>query len=104
MINIVHLDVNYDDDRRLTSMEIKLKSIPEEAVNENSQHLIARINAAFYSLALFSEAGKTAKIEINPRRRNIVNLNVTLWENNLRPQDIAAFIDGFQEALDNSPF
>ena len=104
MINIVHLDVNYDDNRRLTSMEIKLKSMPQEAVNESSQHLVARTSAAFYSLRLFSDAGKTAKIEINPRRRNIVNLNITLWENNLKPQDIAAFIEGFQEALDNSPF
>ena len=104
MINIVHLDINCNDNRRLTGMEIKLKSMPQEAVNENSQHLIARISAAFYSLRLFSEAGKTAKIEINPRRPNIVNLSITLWENSLKPQDIAAFIEGFQEALDNSPF
>ena len=104
MINIVHINVHCDDERKITALDIKLKSCPEEAVNASNQHLIARVSAAFYSLRLFAECGKNIKMELNPKRQDIVNLHVTFWENKLLFRDVATFIDSFQEALDNAPF
>ena len=104
MINIVHINVHCDDERKITALEIKLKSCPEEAVNANNQHLIARVSAAFYSLRLFAEYGKNIKMELNPKRQDIINLHVTFWENRLTFRDVAQFTDSFQEALDNAPF
>ena len=104
MVNIIHVDIHCDDERKITAVEIKLKSCPEEEVNENSQHLVARASAAFYSLSLFSEFGKTLKTQLNPKRKNIMNITVTLRENELSFEDVARFIDAFQEALDDSPF
>ena len=104
MINVIHVNIHCDDIRNITALEIKLKSCPEEAVNVDHQHLVARISAAFHSLRLFAEYGKTLKTEMNPKRTDVVNLNVTFWENRLTFKDITGFIDAFQEALDNSPF
>lgn len=104
MINIVHVNVHFDDARKITALEIKLKSCPEEAVNASSQHLIARVSAAFYSLKLFAEYGKNIKMDLNPKRQNIVNLSIRFWEKELTFKDVSTFIESFQEALDNAPF
>ena len=104
MINIVHIDVHCDDERKITALEIKLKSCPEEAVNASNQHLIARVSAAFCSLRLFAEHGKNIKMEINPKRPDILNLDIIFWENKLEFKDVARFIEAFQKALDDAPF
>lgn len=104
MINIIHINIHCDDDRHVTTLEIKLKSCPQEQVNENHQHLVARASAAFHALDLFSEYGKALKTELNPKRLNVVNMVVTLYDNNLSFRDISEFIDAFQKELDESPF
>ncbi len=104
MINIVHVNIHCDDERHITTLEIKLKSCPQEQVNENSQHLVARVSAAFHALELLPEYGRELKTILNPKRRNIVNLIVALNNNDLSFYSISKFIDAFQEELDKSPF
>ena len=104
MINIIHVNVHCDDQRKVTALEIKLKSIPEEKVNEGAQHLVARVSAAFYALPLFSDVGKTLKTTLNPNRPNVVDLVVNIRESELSFADVAGFIDMFQKELDESPF
>ena len=58
MINIVNLVVRYNDNRKITGIELKLKAIPEESENDDKQHLVARVSAAFHASKLFGETGK----------------------------------------------
>ena len=104
MVNIIHLNVHCDDNRRVTALEIKLKSIPEEVENENSQHLVARVSAAFFATTLLADAGKSLRTTLNPKRRNVVNLHVVFRENNLSFDDVTKFINAFQCELDKAPF
>ena len=104
MVNVINVHVHCNDHSNITAMDIKLKSCPEESVNTSSQHLVARVSAAFNSLSLFSECGKNFRMELNPKRENVVNLHISLWENTLSFQDIGEFIDAFQKELLNSPF
>ena len=61
MINIVNLVVRYNDNRKITGIELKLKAIPEESENDDTQHLVARVSAAFHASTLFGETGKSLK-------------------------------------------
>lgn len=104
MINIVNVNIHCDDQCKVTAMDIKFKACPEELINNSNQHLIARISAAFNSLALFSEYGKSFRMEQNPKRQNIANMHITFWENILSFKDVGEFIEELQKALLNSPF
>ena len=104
MVNIIHLDVHFDDNRKITAVEVKLKACPEEEVNESSQHLVARVSSAFYAMDFFSDYGKTIKTTLNPKRTDVVDILVTLKENNLNLQNISKYVEEFQEKLDSSPF
>ena len=104
MINIVHINIHFNDERNITALELKMKAIPEEQGNRDRQHLVARVSAAFYSTTLFSDIGKTLKTTLNPKRNDVVNLFVSFEKNNLTLEDISRFIHSYQEALDNSPF
>lgn len=104
MINIINYNVHCNDEHIVTAIDIKLKSRPEEAINEKNQHLIARVSASFNSLGFFSEHGKAFKMDLNPKRLNVANLHVTLWENTLSFSDIGLFLDEFQRELTKSPF
>lgn len=104
MINIIDVHIHYDDNKQITAVDVKFKSRPEEEINQNNQNLIARISAAFNSLDFFSKYGKTFKMEPNPKRQNVVNLQMKLWENQLTSKDIGTFIDSLQKKLEGSPF
>ncbi len=104
MINIVNLVVRYDDNRKITGIELKLKAIPEESENDDTQHLVARVSAAFHASTLFGETGKSLKTTLNPRRDNVVNLDVSLKENDLALADIAEFVEKYQKELNEVPF
>lgn len=104
MINIVNQVIRCNDERQVTALEIKLKACPEESVNENEQHLVARVSAAFHASDLFGKYGKALKTELNPRRPNVVNLVVSLHDNNLSFEEIGKFVETFQEEIDKTPF
>ena len=104
MINIIHQSIRCNDERQVTALEIKLKACPEESVNESEQHLVARVSAAFHASDLFAKYGKTLKTELNPRRPNVVNLIVSLHENNLSFEDIGKIVIEFQKEIDKTPF
>ena len=105
MINIVHHEVHFDDNRSITAVEIKLKSCPEEKVNEECQHLVARVSSAFYALDLFSDYGKKIETNLDIKRKNIVDIFVTLRkDNDLDIVELAEYIKEFQKELDKAPF
>lgn len=104
MINIIDCHIHCNDETIVTAIDIKLKARPEEAINEKSQHLIARISAAFNSLNFFAEYGKTFKMDLNPKRSNIANMHISLWENILTFTNVGEFLDAFRQELTKSPF
>ena len=104
MINIVHLNVHFNDERRITAIDIKLKAIPEEKENKDQHNLVARVSAAFFATTLFTDDGASLKTKLNPKRKDVVDLNISLKENDLNFEDITKFIRYLQKELDNSPF
>ncbi len=104
MINIVNYNIHCNDESMITIIEIKLKARPVEAINEKTQHLVARISATFNSLDLFSEHGKSFRVDLNPKRQNVANLRVTFSENSLTFAQIGEFLDTFRQELTQSPF
>ena len=104
MINIINFVIRLDDKRKITGIELKLKAIPEEKENDDRQHLVARVSAAFYATTLFGDVGKSMKTTLNTRRKDVVNIDICFKENNLTLNDIASFIDAYQKHLDESPF
>ena len=99
MINIVHINTHCNDDRKITKIEVKLKSI-----NDLSGHpLLATISAAFFKTTLLTDAGDALQILPNLDRKDIVNLEVSIKDNlNLSFEDIARFLEAFQEAIDRT--
>ncbi|MBR3157151.1 hypothetical protein IKF20_01820 [Candidatus Saccharibacteria bacterium] len=104
MINIVHLNVHFNDERRITAVEIKLKAIPEEKENKYKHNLVARVSAAFFATTLFTDNGASLKTILNPKREDVVDLYISLKENSLNFDDVAKFVNYLQKELDNSPF
>ena len=100
MINIVHVDINCNDERRIMSIELKLKSLGNTLT---IHQLIATVSSAFFKTTLLADEGGTLKTAINKKRKNVVDLTISFnKENNLKPNDIANFIDVLQEAIDVS--
>ena len=104
MVNIINFVIRFDDKRKITGVELKLKAIPEEKENNDRRHLVARVSAAFHASTLFGDAGKTLKTTLNPRRNDVVDMVVTFKENDLTLIDIAKFVETYQKELDESPF
>ena len=101
MINIVHIEVNCNDKRKVTSISLKLKRF-KNGSELNEHQLVATVSAAFYKTTLLADAGKALKTALNPKRSDIINLIITFKDNNLAPQDISNFINAFQNALDET--
>ena len=98
MINIVHVNIHCNDNRRITAIEAKLKSI-----NDLSGHpLLTTVSAAFFKTTLLTDSGDALQIVPNPDRKDIVNIIVTLKETDLSFTDVARFLDAFQTALDET--
>jgi len=104
MINIVNCVIRFNDERKITGIELKLKALPEESENDDRQHLVARVSAAFHATTLFGDLGKSLKTTLNPRRDNVVNLDVSLKDNGLTLCDIAKFVETYQQELNDVPF
>lgn len=114
MVNIVHLECDCNDNRRITTLRIKLKSLPDPSPEQKDEenkgnnaliehYLLATISHAFHRTTLLSDEGKEMKIALNPNRKDIVNLTIGLRkDNNLSPSDIANFISAFQRLLDET--
>lgn len=101
MINIVHVEANLNDERVVTSLNIKMKYIKNG--NDLTEHqLVATVSAAFYKTTLLVDVGKNLKTELNPKRGDIVNLVVILKNNSLQPRDVSNFLEAFQKAIDET--
>lgn len=103
MVNIVHIDTHFDDKRNITAIDIKLKLFEEGDKKPLSGHeLVATISAAFFKTTLLTDAGKALNIVPNPDRHDIVDLSISLRENDLAFEDIAKFATALQNALDDT--
>ncbi len=104
MINIVNYNVHCDDKRRITAVDIKLKSFKDEGQEAISGHpLIAVVSAAFYQTTLLTDSGVSLTTTPNTKRKDIVDLSVVLDKNsNLSSVDIGNFIEALQKALDET--
>lgn len=101
MINIINVEIHCNDQRMVTSMEIKLKSINPDGQENNDPMLITTASAAFSRTTLYEDVGKSIKIEKDKKRNNIVDIFIDLDENSLSTHDISNFLDAFQRELDN---
>ena len=105
MINIVHVNVHCNDERNITAVELKLKSLTNVEGEENpltGHALVATVSAAFFKTTLLTDAGKSLETALNPKRQNIVNLTINITNKDLTLGDVGRFADAFQEALDNT--
>ena len=102
MINVIHLNVHYNDTRSITALEIKLKSFENGGVL-TGQALATTVSMALSQTTLLQDTGKSLKIVLNPKRNNVVDLIITMKKNNtLTAHDIANFMDHFQKAIDET--
>lgn len=102
MINIIHVNVHYNDARNITALEIKLKSLEKSGVLIG-QALVTTVSMALSQTTLLQDTGKNLKIVIDPKRNNIVDLIITMKKNNtLTAHDVANFQDHFQKAIDET--
>lgn len=102
MINVVNLDIHYNDYRRITAVDIKLKSIASGVEYKLTGHeLVATVSAGFFRTTLLTNSGGKLEVKPNESRNDIVNLIVSFKEDNdLTVIDIANFITAFQYATD----
>ena len=102
MVNIVHSNIHFDDERRITALELKLKSINNGEILIG-QPMITTISMALSKTTLLKDSGKTLKITQNPKRGNIVDLTISLEKDSeFTIEDYAKFHAYFQEALDTT--
>lgn len=101
IINIVHVDIHYDDNREITAVDIKLKAM--EGTRLNSHEFTATVSAAFFKTTLLTDVGAALQIKPSANRCNIINLYICLKEQNkLALHDVANFVDAFQKAVDDT--
>lgn len=104
MINIVHLDVYYSDQREITAIEMKLKSLENaEGGKALSGHpLNATVSAAFFYTTLLDDAGTNFRLTPDPERGHVIDLKVNFFKRDLTLNDVNRFIEAFQKALDTT--
>ena len=103
MINIVHLDIYYSDQREITAIEMKLKSFSDEKGGALSGHpLNATVSAVFFSTTLLDDAGTNFRLTPDPERGHVIDLKVNFFKKDLTLTDVNRFIEAFQNALDNT--
>lgn len=105
MINIIHSETHYNDKRKITAIEVKLKYFKngnQDTVTDHS--LVTTVSAAFYKTTLLTDSGRSLNTSINPNRSDIVNLVIFLKkDNDLTFVDVGRFLDALQKALDETP-
>ena len=101
-VNVVNLDIHYNDNRRITAVDIKLKSTALDSERKLTGHeLVATVSAGFFRTTLLTNSGGKLEVKPNESRNDIVNLIVSFEEDNdLTVIDIANFITAFQYATD----
>ena len=99
MINIVNVKTHCDDNRNITAIEVKLKSI-----GDISGHpLIATISSSFFQTTFLSDSGNKLQIIPDEDRKDIVDFIVSVKEyDSLSFTDVANFLSAFQKALDET--
>ena len=104
MINIVHVEYRCDDQRRITALQVKLKSFKnkEDSKILTGHYLSATVSAAFFKTTLLTDEGKSLKTIPNPERNNIIDLVINLKDNKLSFKDVALFLEAFQKAIDET--
>lgn len=102
MINIINVDIHCDDKRKITAVEVKLKSF-KNGKTLSGHPLLATVSTAFFKTTLLTDEGQYLKTALDPKRNNIVDLIIPLKQSNdLTLADIANFLDAFQKALDET--
>ena len=106
MINIVHTDIHCDDERKVTAIDIKLKSIPgTDGIALFGHQLSATISGAFFKTTIFNDVSKSLGFNRNTDRNDIIDLTISINRDDpvqLSFQDVANFLKAFQEALDTT--
>ena len=101
MISIVHTDVHFDDERTITALVLKLKSIKNDDATLTGQSMITTISIALSKTTLPTDVANSIKIVQNPKRGEIVDLTISLEEDNeFTLSDYAKFHEYFQQSLD----
>lgn len=103
MLNIVHDETHYNDNREITAIEVKVKSVAEEGKQSlTGNSLWGTVSDAFYKTTLLSDVGTSLRTVPNKNRKDIVDLIVDIDGNALSRKDVANFVDAFQKALDET--
>lgn len=103
MVNIIHVNIHCNDRRKITAVEVKLKSFKEEDKPALSGHpLVATVSAAFYKTTLLTDVGKQLITKLNPKRADIIDLIVYLKENSITFEDVSKFVEYLQKSLDET--
>ena len=102
MIRIIRYSVSLDDNNNIMSIELKFKHIQNE--EEYVEYpLLTTISMAFCKPTLLKDVGKSFKLAVNPRRKDIANMTINLKQSKLSNIDIGNFVAYFQEVLNQTP-
>lgn len=103
MLNIVHDETHYNDERKITAIEVKVKSVAEEGKESLvGNSLWGTVSDAFYKTTLLSDVGTSLRTVPNQNRKDIVDLIVDIKDDTLSRNDVANFVNAFQKALDET--
>lgn len=94
MINIVNVVIRYDDERRVTAVKLKFKTVGGES------EALTRIMMAFAKTSL-ATSERELSVARDPKRSDIVNFRVSLANNNTA-KDISEFVDTLQTLIDET--
>lgn len=106
MINIVHSDIHCDDERKITAIDIKLKSIRgADDIILLGHQFSATVSGAFFKTTLFNDVSKSLNLNRDTERDDIIDLTISINRDDpvqLSFQDVANFLEAFQKALDTT--
>lgn len=105
MINIIHNRTHCDDKRRISALEIKVKSFKDEGSDKilTGHSLVATVSCAFLKTTILTDEGKSYETRVNSRRQNIVDLSISFkHDTKLTFKDISNFLEAFQKTLDET--
>ena len=101
MISIVNVVTHCDDKRKITGLDIKLKSFNDDCLT--GQALVTTVSVAMGKTTLVTDDGRNLRISLNPKRNTIVNVTIAFSkENTLTFHDVANFLEHFQKSVDET--
>ena len=89
--------MNFNDEGKIMHIEAKLKYINH---GYDEYPLLTNISIALSKTTLISDAGKSFKLALNPKRQNIADLTIDLKNSTLSIEDFGRFLSYFQTMLD----